>query len=590
IERTFRERFVAQPSSADPRVLAAGIDTWYLNRLEADALPTRLRRQLDELQARANTEDDEIDTPWVFDGVPLRMYRAGVNTTQGGGVSWSYILRSASLTVLIRKHPLGSVIAQARLGSECLWRLSDRRALDEVDALIRTMWGTTKGTWQVSQVHLAVDVANAPIEPAQLSRYVSRSRRQAIYEAARRDVERLTRDLYGEEEADDEGLFTVDWDGLYADQSDALLGWDAFRLEGEGQDDEPEPMEDRAVTVYRAHRQLSGVTWSPGGAISLVQYNKRLEGVVSGKRHMEPIWQGSAGGWQAAEGATRFEARLRRDALRALGLPTQLRSCLDDPWEFLEHTQDVFAAVVGRLDDCPDAVNTAWIRLVVPEEGDSNRSRWPTDPLWRVVQSAPFSPAPAAARRLIRRRQQIHDVARLDSGVYGYLVSRVAHLHPNGGQYDISAAIGETHRALVTESGKPGKDFGELVRARRRRFGLPTPPAEKVLPFRRAAQSPTQAEAPEHAVCATAWTSDAPGLSEREPADESSVLLLRSAELRMEQALQTLDEAQMRGASPRALVQLEAVYACEDAAYRAVYAHMGAGAPAMSSPDSVTAT
>src|SRR5260370_15562177 len=64
----------------------------------------------------------------------------GVNTDQGGGVSWSYILRNKSLTLLIRKSPLGGIVAQARMGSECLWRLTPRRALDELGALLRRMW------------------------------------------------------------------------------------------------------------------------------------------------------------------------------------------------------------------------------------------------------------------------------------------------------------------------------------------------------------------------------------------------------------------------------------------------------------------
>jgi hypothetical protein len=106
------------------------------------------------------------------------MYRAGVNTDQGGGVSWSYILRNPSLALLARRAPLGGIVAQTRLGSECLWRLTPRRALDEVDALIRRMWARPipfrrmrehvreSAHWQVSQVHLAVDVANAPLEGA----------------------------------------------------------------------------------------------------------------------------------------------------------------------------------------------------------------------------------------------------------------------------------------------------------------------------------------------------------------------------------------------------------------------------------------
>src|SRR5262249_45978964 len=77
-----------------------------------------------------------------------------------------------------------------------------------------------------------------------------------------------------------------------------------------------------------------------------------------------------------------------------------------------------------------------------PAEGDGNRSRWPTDPTWRVVQGATFAEAPAEARRVIRRRQRGADVAVLDRGLYGYLVSRVALRHPNGGGADRLASAG----------------------------------------------------------------------------------------------------------------------------------------------------
>ena len=79
--------------------------------------------RLEGLQELARHNDEEVETPWRYDGTPLLMYRAGVNTNPGGVVSWSYILRNAFLTLLIRKTPLGTIIAQARLGSECLWRL-----------------------------------------------------------------------------------------------------------------------------------------------------------------------------------------------------------------------------------------------------------------------------------------------------------------------------------------------------------------------------------------------------------------------------------------------------------------------------------
>ena len=54
------------------------------------------------------------------------MCRAGVETQQGERVSWFYILRNPSLVLLIRRSPLGSIFAQARLGSACLGRLTPR--------------------------------------------------------------------------------------------------------------------------------------------------------------------------------------------------------------------------------------------------------------------------------------------------------------------------------------------------------------------------------------------------------------------------------------------------------------------------------
>ncbi len=129
------------PSDAPaPYSVAAGIATWYLNRIDESGLPIALHMALDDLQVQAKDEDDEVETPWEYDGAPLMMYRAGVSTRQGGGVSWSYILRNPSLTLLIRKTPLGGIIAQARLGSECLWRLTPLAALNELDLLVRRLW------------------------------------------------------------------------------------------------------------------------------------------------------------------------------------------------------------------------------------------------------------------------------------------------------------------------------------------------------------------------------------------------------------------------------------------------------------------
>ena len=98
--------------------------------------------------------------------------------------------------------------------------------------------------------------------------------------------------------------------------------------------------------MYRWGKRLSGVTWSPGGAISFVQYDKTLESRLRNKRFMEPIWR--AAGWDGTGSVIRHEARLRRDALRTLGLPAEIQGSLDDPWTFLEHLAEVWGYVVGQ--------------------------------------------------------------------------------------------------------------------------------------------------------------------------------------------------------------------------------------------------
>ena len=120
---------------------------------------------------------------------------------------------------------------------------------------------------------------------------------------------------------------------------------------------------------------------------------------------------------------------------------------------------------------------------MVPEESDSRRSRWPTDPVWHVVQSATFADAPAEARRLIRRKQRGHDVKVLDHGQYGYLASRTAILHPDGGQWTLSRALGEALPQLEAVEREQGKSSANWC-ASGGGSGAPLPIAEKVLPFR----------------------------------------------------------------------------------------------------------
>jgi hypothetical protein len=275
-------------------------------------------------------------------------------------------------------------------------------------------------------------------------------------------------------------------------------------------------------------------------------------------------------GWDGAGSVIRHEARLRRDALRTLGLPADVQGNLDNPWTFLDHVAEVWGYVVGRA-PLPDDANTncamsasqvdvAWIRRVVAD-ADSNRSRWPTDPVWQVVQVAPFSDAPTKARRLLRREQHVHAVEQLDAGAYGYLVSRTALLHPKGEAFDVSMGLCGLFQALTKIAAQPEKDFGELVRKRRRKRGLPVAPAGRVLPFLPAA--PRKELGQVEAVDAAAEAL----LQDDLPSDEFHAAQVGLAEGRLHEALVALENATVRGASGRELAHLEQTYADHLAGY-----------------------
>ena len=134
---------------------------------------------------------------------------------------------------------------------------------------------------------------------------------------------------------------------------------------------------------------------SPGGDVSMVLYDKVLQGRLRGKRHMEPIW--TAAGWQPGVSVTRNEARLRRKAVRELGFIGEVRACLDDPWECLTHLSAIFGAVVGKAEECPDVTDVAWIRRVVPQEGI------PTARAGRPTQHGRWSSQPPSRMPRLRR-------------------------------------------------------------------------------------------------------------------------------------------------------------------------------------------
>lgn len=120
---------------------------------------------------------------------------------------------------------------------------------------------------------------------------------------------------------------------------------------------------------YTVQRQFSG--WVIGkGRISARLYNKTLEMSKKPRPYLEELWQQS--GWDGIQPVWRIEFQIRRECLRELGIITfdNLMENLSGLWNY--STRD-------------------WLRLAIPNPNDKTQTRWPTAPVWEVIQDVDWA-------------------------------------------------------------------------------------------------------------------------------------------------------------------------------------------------------
>ena len=117
-----------------------------------------------------------------------------------------------------------------------------------------------------------------------------------------------------------------------------------------------------AIDSYSRKGRFSGWKIGAGGVISARLYDKTLEILKSGKTFFHEPWRRA--GWDGQSRVWRLEFQCMRAVLAQLGLRTfpQTLEYLGGIWGYAAST---------------------WLRLAIPDAGDSNRGRWPTHPLWQ---------------------------------------------------------------------------------------------------------------------------------------------------------------------------------------------------------------
>ncbi len=441
--------------------------------------------------------------------------------------------------LLLRRTPLSGLLGSVRLGAECLWSFGARGALDGIRRDLDAFWADALGnpllsapvTYKTSQIHLCADIANWAPAPDALSRVVTRSLKKAVYlpspgdaaaalwggEGERDDLADLADGalladawLAGEEVFADVGeIAPPEWFGVPLDllpnhMAGALFDGSDDDDEGESNegaaplvsldtaqetlDAETDWAEDGEASVYLWGRRASGFAFSPGADLSAVWYDKLLEERRSGKRWMEAFH--TQGGWIETMPLTRVEVRFRRGALRDLTsarvsplAPAEAAPrWFDDPWECLEHFNDLWGHAVGvpaEADLAPDVTYRGWLWLLTPVGTDHNRARWRVDPVWEVIQRVSFSDADAQPLKKVPVIK--HDLRQVDAELYGLLKLRAALRGQQlGTDSTLSLELADFARSADDLDATLGRDFAEEVREKARKLGRAVPRRQRV--------------------------------------------------------------------------------------------------------------
>ena len=331
------------------KILGAFIDTLVLNvyptdhafELEERRVDPLLREELTLLKEQAQEIEEDFPTRFVFEGLPLVMRAKG-----GDGFNW--IMHNKLLTLAVNRSSKAQILAQARLSSQYLWCKRDLgQILVEVHQFLMSIFGEYIVP-HVSNCDLAVDVTGLDLSSVEVVKehFVSRAQLTGLIPSS----------------APDDGMI------------------------------------DGPDSIKQRWGRITGLPFGArGGALSALIYDKTHE-IKYKSREKEwfsdlwlavkdqdgnPVWDGKAPVW-------RIEVRFKRPALNEM-MQEGVFHGIESAYDLEERLPGLWSYAVGHVDGGEDGLPDGWLRYVIPTE-DTNRSRWPVHPDWKVIQSA-FVPA-----------------------------------------------------------------------------------------------------------------------------------------------------------------------------------------------------
>ena len=132
------------------------------------------------------------------------------------------------------------------------------------------------------------------------------------------------------------------------------------------------------INQYAVKGEFSGWSIGMGSTVAARLYHKMIEILTSNKGYLIPLW--NEAGWDGKTPVWRLEFELKRDILAQFDVQP-LSTCL------------------SHLNGLWSYATTDWLKLTIPSEGDSNRSRWSIHPLWGLLSSVDFETSGGALSR-----------------------------------------------------------------------------------------------------------------------------------------------------------------------------------------------
>jgi hypothetical protein len=121
----------------------------------------------------------------------------------------------------------------------------------------------------------------------------------------------------------------------------------------------------KRISTHTMERVFTGYSIGLGGDISARLYDKTREiADVSHKDYLFPLWQ--AQGWEQGETVYRLEFQLERTTLKSHDIMTvpELMRSLGQLWRY---------------------ATLNWLKLTIPSQTDTTKSRWPLHSLWAAL-------------------------------------------------------------------------------------------------------------------------------------------------------------------------------------------------------------